>query len=135
MESVYVGNLSYDATEEDLKTLFSSVGVVTKVSIIKDRETGRPKGFAFVEMSSGANEAISQINGRELLGRQMKVNMARPKESRPYSPSSASSGGGMPSSHTMRRDYDADTRGTGDRGRRDFDRGSHRRRDRNDDWR
>lgn len=81
---LYVGNLSYDATEEELKTLFSQAGVVQSVAIIKDRETGRSKGFAFIEMSNQteAQAAISQLNGKSYRDRALTVNIARPREER-----------------------------------------------------
>lgn len=81
---LYVGNLSYDATEEELKTLFSQAGVVQSVAIIKDRETGRSKGFAFIEMSNQAEAqaAISQLNGKPYRDRALTVNIARPREER-----------------------------------------------------
>ena len=82
---LYVGNLSYETTEEDLRELFTGAGVVTSVALIKDRDTGRSKGFAFVEMSSQseAEEAIKLFNGKTLGNREIKVNIARPKEERP----------------------------------------------------
>ena len=86
MESkLYVGNLSYSTTEEDLRQLFSQAGNVKSVSVIKDRDTGRSKGFAFVEMSSDddAQKAISQFNGQSFQDRSLKVNVARPREDRP----------------------------------------------------
>lgn len=84
---LYVGNLSYDTTEEDLRTLFSSAGTVTSVVLIKDRDTHRSKGFGFVEMStqSEAEEAIKAFNGTTLDSREIKVNIARPREERPFS--------------------------------------------------
>ena len=83
---LYVGNLSYGTTEEDLRTLFTQAGTVESVDVIKDRDTGRSKGFAFVQMSSQAEaeQAIKLFNGYELDGRALKVNPARPKEERPY---------------------------------------------------
>jgi RNA recognition motif-containing protein len=84
---LYVGNLSYDTTEEDLRTLFSGAGTVTSVVLIKDRDTRRSKGFGFVEMStqSEAEEAIKSFNGANLDNREIKVNIARPREERPSS--------------------------------------------------
>jgi cold-inducible RNA-binding protein len=81
---LYVGNLSFDTTQQDLEKLFAEIGTVTSTNIIEDRETGRPRGFGFVEMSSkeeGQN-AISQLNGKEVDGRQLKVNEAKPQENR-----------------------------------------------------
>lgn len=86
MESkLYVGNLSYSTTEDDLRQLFSQAGNVKSVSVIKDRDTGRSKGFAFVEMASDddAQKAISQFNGQSFQDRSLKVNVARPREDRP----------------------------------------------------
>ncbi|GMW06548.1 MAG: hypothetical protein AMXMBFR8_13450 [Nevskiales bacterium] len=86
MESkLYVGNLSYTATEDELRQLFSQAGSVKSVSVIKDRDTGRSKGFAFVEMASDddAQKAISQLNGQSFQDRSLKINVARPREDRP----------------------------------------------------
>ena len=80
---IYVGNLSYQTTENDLTTLFEEVGQVESVNVIMDRDTGRSKGFAFVEMSSeDADKAITQFNGTEVNGRALTVNEARPREDR-----------------------------------------------------
>ncbi|MCZ7548067.1 MAG: RNA-binding protein [Anaerolineales bacterium] len=83
MESkLYVGNLPYSATEEELKSLFEQAGTVTSVAVIKDRESGRSKGFAFVEMSTAeeAQKAISMLTGHMLGGRDLRVSIARPRE-------------------------------------------------------
>src|SRR5262245_49879531 len=80
---IYVGNLSYQTTENDLTNLFEQVGQVESVNIITDRDTGRSKGFAFVEMSNeDAEKAIAQFNGAEVNGRALTVNEARPREDR-----------------------------------------------------
>jgi cold-inducible RNA-binding protein len=81
---LYIGNMSYDTTEEDLRTLLSGAGTVESVDIIKDRDTGRPKGFAFVTMSSQAEaeKAISMFNEQSVNDRALKVNIARPREER-----------------------------------------------------
>lgn len=81
MANIYVGNCSFDVTEQQLRDAFSTYGEVTTVSVITDRDTGRPRGFAFVEMSdsSAAQDAIKGINGTELGGRTLNVNEARPK--------------------------------------------------------
>ena len=80
--NIYVGNLSYDTTEEELREDFSAFGEVASVSIITDRETGRSKGFGFVVMSvdSEAREAIEGLNDKEIKGRVLKVNEAKPRE-------------------------------------------------------
>jgi len=94
MTSIYVGNLAHAATEDDVREAFEAYGKVASVSIIKDRETGRPRGFAFVEMSDAAeaSEAISQMNLKEIKGRAVTVNEARPKTERP--PRRGGGGGG-----------------------------------------
>jgi RNA recognition motif-containing protein len=83
---IYVGNLSYETTEDDLRTLFAQAGTVSTVALIKDRDTGQSKGFAFVEMSnqSEAEKAIQTFNGYTLSNRPLKVNLARPKEERGF---------------------------------------------------
>jgi RNA recognition motif-containing protein len=83
--NIYVGNLSWTATEDDLKTAFSRFGEVTSASIIRDRETGRSKGFGFVEMTvkTDAEKAIKELDGIPLKGREIKVNEARSREGRP----------------------------------------------------
>ena len=80
--TIYVGNLSYQATEEDLRTVFADYGTVKRVVLPTDRETGRLRGFAFVEMTEEAQEdsAISELDGAEWMGRPLRVNKARPKE-------------------------------------------------------
>ena len=81
MTNIFVGNLSYQTTQDDLQAAFAQYGSVERVSIVTDRDTGQPRGFAFVEMSdkSAAETAISQLNGADLNGRAMNVNEARPK--------------------------------------------------------
>lgn len=85
MTNVFVGNLSFQASEEDLTSLFAQYGTVERVNLITDRFTGQPRGFAFVEMSdrSQAEAAINALNGRDLHGRAMNVNEARPKSDAP----------------------------------------------------
>ena len=80
--SIYVGNLSYEVTKEDLTTVFEEYGTVSRVSLPSDRETGRPRGFGFVEMESEDNEtkAIESLDGAEWMGRELRVNKARPRE-------------------------------------------------------
>ena len=81
MTNIFVGNLSYQATQADLQAAFEAYGTVERVNLITDRDTGQPRGFAFVEMSDpqAAQTAISHLNGAELHGRTMNVNEARPK--------------------------------------------------------
>ena len=79
-KKIYVGNLPFSATEDDIRQLFAQYGNVVSVSLITDRETGAPRGFGFVEMEDGANEAISALDNRELGGRNLRVNEAKPKE-------------------------------------------------------
>jgi len=85
MTSIYVGNLSLDATEEDIQRAFAVFGDVASVTIVKDRETGRPRGFAFVEMPGGeqAKAAIQNVNLAEIAGRKVTVSEARPRTDRP----------------------------------------------------
>jgi RNA recognition motif-containing protein len=98
MKSVFVGNLSFNVAENALRSLFEEYGAVDRVSIVTDRDTGQQKGFAFVEMSVDAEaaRAIESLNGRELNGRAMTVNEARPKTER-------RSGGGRGGSGGQRR--------------------------------
>jgi len=82
---LYVGNMSYDTTEDNLRTLFTQAGVVVTVDVIKDRDSGAPKGFAFITMGSQADaqNAITMFNGKEVGGRPLTVNTAKPREERP----------------------------------------------------
>ncbi|MGE5645722.1 MAG: RNA recognition motif domain-containing protein [Acidobacteriota bacterium] len=84
MKNIFVGNLSYGATEDDVRALFEAHGSVDRVSIVTDRETGQPRGFGFVEMANDdeAERAIAALNGRDLNGRALNVNEARPKADR-----------------------------------------------------
>jgi RNA recognition motif-containing protein len=84
---LYVGNLSYETTEDELRNLFAQAGVVNEVVLIKDRDTGSSKGFAFVTMGTqeDAKKAIQQFSGQSLGNRELKVNMALPREERPRS--------------------------------------------------
>lgn len=88
--TIYIGNLSYDVEQEDLKEVFAEYGEVKKVSLPTDRETGKKRGFGFVELDGEDHEqkAIDELDGAEWMGRQLKVNKARPKPGR-------SSGGGQ----------------------------------------
>ncbi len=83
--NLYVGNLPFSMTEEDLQQMFSSYGTIVRASIVKDRETGRSKGFGFVQMSSNeeGNAAMAALNGLEQNGRKLTVNEARPREEKP----------------------------------------------------
>jgi cold-inducible RNA-binding protein len=83
MTNIFVGNLSYQTTQEELHAAFSAYGNVERVSVVTDRDSGQPRGFAFVEMTEArdAETAISQLNGAELNGRALNVNEARPKTS------------------------------------------------------
>ena len=101
--SIYVGNLSYEVQKDDLKTVFEEYGSVTRVHLPTDRETGRPRGFAFVEMTTEAEEAaaIDALDGAEWMGRDLKVNKAKPRENR----SSFGGGGGNRRSGGFSRGY------------------------------
>jgi RNA recognition motif-containing protein len=83
--NLYVGNLPYTTTEEDLQQMFSAYGTVVRATIVKDRETGRSKGFGFVQMASNeeGTAAMSALNGLEQNGRKLTVNEARPREEKP----------------------------------------------------
>lgn len=80
--NIYVGNLPFSATSEAIQELFSTYGAVESVNLITDRETGRLRGFGFVEMTSGGNEAISALNEKDFDGRNLTVNLAKPREQR-----------------------------------------------------
>jgi RNA recognition motif-containing protein len=82
--NIFVGNLSYQTTEAELESAFAAFGAVERVSIVRDRDTGQPRGFAFVEMTNAdqAASAIQGLNGTELSGRAINVNEARPREER-----------------------------------------------------
>ena len=80
--NIYVGNLPFSATSEAIQELFSTYGAVESVKLITDRETGQLRGFGFVEMTSGGNEAISALNEKDFGGRNLTVNLAKPREQR-----------------------------------------------------
>jgi RNA recognition motif-containing protein len=84
MKNIFVGNLSFGATEDAVRSMFEAYGTVDRVNVVTDRDTGRARGFGFVEMSndSEGEKAIAALNGRELDGRALNVNEARPKEDR-----------------------------------------------------
>src|SRR5258708_1480635 len=86
VKNIFVGNLSFGATEGSVRSLFEAYGAVDRVSIVTDRDTGQARGFGFVEMSSNsdADRAIAELNGRELDGRALNVNEARPKTERSF---------------------------------------------------
>ncbi len=93
---LYVGNLSFNTSNSDLQELFASVGTVESASVVEDRDTGRSRGFGFVEMSSKeeGERAIDELNGKEVDGRELKVNEAKPRESRPGGGGGYGGGGG-----------------------------------------
>lgn len=86
MKNIFVGNLNFGATEDAVRTMFEAYGAVERVSIVTDRDTGRAKGFGFVEMTANADaeRAIAELNGREFDGRPLNVNEARPKTDRSF---------------------------------------------------
>lgn len=119
MTRIYVGNLPFSASEDDVRSLFTEYGSVEDVSLVSDRETGRPRGFGFVEMDNqGANAAIQALDGLEYGGRNLRVNEARPREERPPRRDGGGYGGGRGGGGGYGRDR-------GDRG----DRGGRR-----NDW-
>ena len=96
MTNIFVGNLSYETSQEDLEAAFNEFGAVERVNIVRDRDTGQPRGFAFVEMADAqeADQAIAGLNGTNLGGRAINVNEARPKtESRPRNDFGGGGGG------------------------------------------
>jgi cold-inducible RNA-binding protein len=100
---LYVGNLDFKVTENDLRTAFGACGTVMEIALVKDRDTGRPRGFGFVTMGSPeeAQKAIEALNGKELGGRALNVSIARPREERP---SRGGGGGGRRGYGGGRRD-------------------------------
>jgi RNA recognition motif-containing protein len=95
-KKIYVGNLSFQTTEADLSDMFGAIGQVESVQIITDRDTGRSKGFGFVQMAddAAAEKAIAQLNGNEVGGRKLTVNEARPMEKRDFRERGGGGGGG-----------------------------------------
>ena len=86
--NIYVGNLPYSVTKDELLDMFSEFGQVSRATVVMDRETNRSKGFGFVEMSDdvAANQALEALNGQEINGRVLRVNEAKPREDRPRTP-------------------------------------------------
>ena len=84
-KNIYVGNLPFSATADDLREAFGAFGTVTRAQVVSDRDTGRSRGFGFVEMADGGDEAIAALNGSQLGGRTLTVNEAKPREERPRS--------------------------------------------------
>jgi RNA recognition motif-containing protein len=113
-KKLYVGNLSFQTSNQDLQDLFSQAGTVESAQIIEDRDTGQSKGFAFVEMSTDAEaaSAIDQFNGKEVGGRMLKVNEARPRENR------GGGGGGRGFGGNRGGGYGGNRGGGGNSGRR-----------------
>ena len=107
MKNLFVGNLSFQTTEGELTDLFKGFGQVTRVHVAMDRETGRARGFAFVEMPNDeeAAKAIAALNGKEVGGRALKVNEARPKTERTGPPRSSGGGGGRGRDRFSNEDY------------------------------
>src|SRR5580693_8175450 len=124
MKNLYVGNLPHSTTEPELRGLFEAHGAVERVSIVTDRETGRARGFAFVEMTNPAeaDKAVAALNGTELGGRALKINEAQPKTDRPKG---GGSGGG-------KRFGGGGSGGGGGRGRDDYQ--GHARQPREPRW-
>jgi len=98
-KKLYVGNLSFRVTSEELSQLFSQYGNVTSASVISDRDTGRSRGFGFVEMADGGEQAVEALNGQDLQGRALTVNEAKPREPR------RSGGGGGGGGYGRRERY------------------------------
>jgi hypothetical protein len=94
MKNLYVGNLPFNTTGDDLRQVFGQFGEVTRVQVVTDRETGRSRGFGFVEMSAGGDEAVQALNGSNFQGRTLTVNEARPREERGPGGGGAGGGGG-----------------------------------------
>ncbi len=113
-KKIYVGNLSFQATEDQLRAMFSEFGAIESIAMINDRDTGRFRGFAFVEMEdSAANAAIKALNGKQVEDRELTVNEARPREDRP---SGGSGSGG----------YRGNSGGSGGNRRNDYNKGGSR---------
>ena len=94
MKKLYVGNISFQTSEDELREAFSQFGTVSSAQVVMDRDTGRSRGFAFVEMADGGEQAIEAMNGAQMGGRTLTVNEARPKEDRPRGGGGGYGGGG-----------------------------------------
>src|SRR5436309_2134936 len=92
-KNIYVGNLTFQTTADDLRELFAQYGTVTSAQVVSDRETGRSRGFGFVEMADGGDEAVAALNGTQFQGRTLTVNEAKPREERPRSGGGGGGGG------------------------------------------
>ncbi len=101
-KNLYVGNLPFQTTADDLIEAFGQYGAVTRAQVVSDRETGRSRGFGFVEMEQGSEEAITNLNGAQFQGRALTVNEAKPREERPRS---GGYGGGSSSTGSAGRRY------------------------------
>lgn len=108
---LYVGNLSFNTSDQELTSLFSEIGTVQSANIIQDRETGRSRGFAFVEMATkeAGEKAIATLHGKEIDGRALKVNEAKPQENRSFGGGGRSYGGDR--DYSSDRNFDDDRRG------------------------
>lgn len=93
-KKLYVGNIAFSTTADDLREAFSAHGTVVSAQVVMDRDTGRSRGFAFVEMENGGDEAIASLNGSQFQGRTLTVNEARPREDRPRQGGGGGYGGG-----------------------------------------
>jgi RNA recognition motif-containing protein len=103
-KNIYVGNLTFQTTEDDLRRLFEPYGEVTRAQVTTDRETGRSRGFGFVEMASGGDEAIAALDGKDIGGRTLTVNEAKPREQRGGGGRGGYGGGGRGGHGGGRRD-------------------------------
>ncbi|MGN6440241.1 MAG: RNA recognition motif domain-containing protein [Agriterribacter sp.] len=128
--NLYVGNLSWNMTEDDLRNLFEQYGAVTSIKIVKDRETGRSKGFGFVEMENDteAQNALSSLYDKEVLGRKIVINEAQERPAKP------SGGGGGFKKRSFGGGGGGYNKGGGGGGYRDRDRGGYNKRDYNNDY-
>ncbi|MEI6808997.1 MAG: RNA-binding protein [bacterium] len=110
---LYVGNLSFEATEDELRNAFAAIGQVVSCDLIMDRFTNKPRGFAFVQMSTQdeANKAVAELNGKDFMGRALRVNEARPQSDRPRDDfGGGGGGGGRGGDRGGRRDFGRDSR-------------------------